>query len=90
MCIYSLDLSFLAMYVKRHRKQIYCIYAGIEENWEDTSDEIYFYGMGWISNNNAHIICSSDEGYPIAYIHYFDDVNEDNLISEYKRVVVVR
>ena len=83
-----LDVMKLVNYILEHKDKIYCVYAGIEEDWENTSDEIYFHEMGFLSGNLA---CTSSRFYhPIAYIHYFDDVDEENLISEFRDYEVYR
>ena len=84
-----LDIDRLKRYVEKHKEDIYCIYAGISNNWEDTSDEIYFYKIGWIEESDA-VLCCSVSDRPIAYIHYKDSVNAEDLIGEFLKSKVLK
>lgn len=64
----KLNLDRLTDYVDRQKDEIYCVYAGIQGNWEDTSDEIYFHEFGWLDNHDACM--ESESGIPVAFIHY--------------------
>lgn len=77
-----LDIEALSEYVKLHKSDIYCIYAGLEI-WDDTSDEIYFHEQGWLEHDAR--FCSNLYT-PLAFIHYKPNVDETNLISEFKKI----
>ena len=76
--IKTLNLDSLKRYIERYRNLIYCVYAGIEEDWEDTSDEVYHKDFGWIYDHSACI--QSLTGTPIAYIHYKYNVDDETLL----------
>ena len=80
---YCLDIEALSEYVKLHEPDVYCIYAGLEEKWDDTFDEIYFHEQGWLEHDAT--ICSNLYT-PLAFIHYKPNVDETNLISEFKEI----
>lgn len=82
---YKLDIQKLKKFVKNHEKEIYCIYAGIKEEWEFTSDEIYLDGFGWFYD----ACITSDNQTPIAYIHYHDEKSCSKLPDVFKDVIEV-
>ncbi len=82
MIMVCINMDKLNEYVEDHKSEIYSIYAGIEEAWYDTSDEIYFYEQGWLEHD-ASLSCVSDRT-PVAIIHYKADIDETDLISEFK------
>lgn len=64
----ELDWEQLQIFIMAHKDQIYCVYAGVGQDWDNTSDEVYHAEFGWLDNNGAY--ASSSWGDPVAYIHY--------------------
>lgn len=73
-----LNIANLKRYIERYQNIIYCVYAGIEEDWENTSDEVYHKDFGWLHDHSACV--QSLTGTPVAYIHYKHNINDETLL----------
>lgn len=80
--IIDLNWNLLVNFVNKHKQSIEAIFVGIDNNWENTSDEVYCREFGWLDDNKACSRINPREGFPVAYIHYNDD--KSNKIDEFK------
>lgn len=81
----ELDWESLMAFVEESEDLIESIYAGLEEDWEWTGDEVYYHECGWIDDNMAYT--ESIWATPIAFIHYLPEVDDDKLIDIYSKTL---
>lgn len=78
--VLKLDWDLLIRFVDRFKPAIYCVYAGLMEDWSHTSDEVYHTDFGWLDD---HMACTeSTWAHPIAYIHYKEGYKD--ILSEFR------